>query len=908
MQHPFDRALGLESTSSMEMSGLFQNRRKRTTHGLKRGLEDLSSEDYEKHVMVSAMGEPARLDKSSQKRWVNMQAAEATKSRDRFTEAIGGNIFVKGRGGSYRGDQNLEDHFNMMEAIRQQRVDMGDIGQAAGRPGYTYNHMNTRDPAQGLDGAIADVIRRAWDDAAILDPVVRRRQKTTQIQNTDAKVTAAGIQAGKTGTELSTGGVEEGLIRSKVGMRTTDYQNRLTARYPDDRFTQSMVERAQVSRVNANANHQIFSGNVGYGPQDATPVDTLEGDHDEKEGEEQQEQRPTRPVFHSSRERSFQASPARDETPAHPPSLRLRGGVRGSSSSSEAERPRKRNYHPKMIYPRHPIEDKFNLPLVGRGKEKHERRLKQIEALMAAEEPDEDVSSEETRGPGSSASPSRERYEARMAAESARMPNPIREAHENMPESERLARQRRAKAQKDREARQEALKQKRRAAQSSANAEMAKQAATDRRLAPVDQDDVAAAVAHDRIVDDIRDATGFGQNDHIHDKPEDEIDARAHDPLQEPNQSSEALDEEPVDMELEPLEPEEARIEAASAETPIPPSKNELGQKEHSESKPRTSTRPKKSSSIQVTESVSRGNWINTPTGRKILWKSDKMRSLTPEKSRSKSAPAERASGSRGHSYSSGSTIDYRDSAERESEEGKYPSLSLSITPPIPKSKEKSTSSSSSSETMPPPSDRPRRESDIATIDYLHNTPALAGISGGWTYVPKPRSIPNYGDVTDRNSMRRAVSKTLSKFDQNLLSIYKKAEKHLSYSMIDDLLGDQATSVSLGEITRQRAGYGFDPNLGPVDSDAQFNVPPPVAMQADPAALYEWARSAREVIQTTIDEQNKRIEKIKKAKENQERMRLIDEYEAESEELAYTLRAYINAMREFHGRSQEDPA
>lgn len=267
-----------------------------------------------------------------------MQAAEAQKQRDRFVQSIGNNIFIKGKKGKFGNDQMFEDQYNLMEAIRQERVDMRDVGQASGRPGYTYNQMNVRDPAKGLDPALAELVRRAWDDASTLDPSIRKRQKTLDINITDPKLTGAGQMSGNTGTKLSVGGMSEGIIRSKVGMRTSDYQNRLNAAYPDDQFTRTTVEKLQISRVNSNANATIFTGKVGYGPQDATPVDAIEGEKLKEGGGEAtgpvkgpfspQSGRGYSSSDYSSRAGSSSGEPRRRSAYGAAPPLRLRGGAR----------------------------------------------------------------------------------------------------------------------------------------------------------------------------------------------------------------------------------------------------------------------------------------------------------------------------------------------------------------------------------------------------------------------------------------------------------------------------------------------------------------------------------------------------------------------------------------------------
>jgi len=280
MDNPFDKVLGLDDGYGLENIKIYSQKRRKTPFGLRKKLEDLSQEDYEKMVTSTPWNEPQFLAGKGQKQWTKMQADEASKSRQRFVDAIGSNVFVKGRGGNISVDNDLQDHWNLFEAIRQQRVDMRDIGQSANRPGYTYNHMNARDPARGMDPDLADVINRAWEEAAIMDPTVRKAKRKWPINTLDTNITAAGILPTLTESSLSVGKMDEGIFKSKVGVRTSDYQNKIFGGYPDDRFTQSRVQTMQVSKMNTGANRHIFTGRVGLGIQDGVGVDDLEENRD----------------------------------------------------------------------------------------------------------------------------------------------------------------------------------------------------------------------------------------------------------------------------------------------------------------------------------------------------------------------------------------------------------------------------------------------------------------------------------------------------------------------------------------------------------------------------------------------------------------------------------------------------
>ena len=261
-ENPFDRALGVDGMNVRDDARLYKRRSQKTGNGLRKKLEDLSPEDYMKYSTVSPWNEPARTNARDNKAWQKMQVAEASVSRERFVTAIGNDVFVKGRNGDPVKDQSVEDQWNLIEAIRQQRVDMGDVGESAGRAGYTYNNMNERDPAAGLDPGLALAMRRAWDMASTLDPTVRRSKRKWGTDR-DSLLTGAGVAPSHTDTALDVGNLSEGTVTNSVGLRTSDWQGKSQIPAADDRFTNSKVQAVQTARSNFVANRFITTSAPG---------------------------------------------------------------------------------------------------------------------------------------------------------------------------------------------------------------------------------------------------------------------------------------------------------------------------------------------------------------------------------------------------------------------------------------------------------------------------------------------------------------------------------------------------------------------------------------------------------------------------------------------------------------------
>jgi hypothetical protein len=202
-----------------------------------------------------------------------VQEREATVQRDRFVESIGNTIFSR-KGNRSTQDIKLEDQYNMLEAIRQGRVDMMDVGQAAGRPGFTYGkNGNMRDPAYGLPVQFQEVINRAWDNASQMNPSIRSRdwfRAQTEASN----------------TSLSTGDPSENSLTSKLGMKTSDYMQVVPIHPSDDRFTQTRVEQVAASQANYALNAAIL-GSDTVDRNQRNPYDQLPGTRRKRPGEDE---------------------------------------------------------------------------------------------------------------------------------------------------------------------------------------------------------------------------------------------------------------------------------------------------------------------------------------------------------------------------------------------------------------------------------------------------------------------------------------------------------------------------------------------------------------------------------------------------------------------------------------------
>lgn len=829
----------------MDHVRMYKNKNRRTAHELKKSLTDLSQEDYTKHTMVSQFGDPSSLDKKGQKRWANMQTAEAQKIRERFSEAIGNNIFVKGRGASYRHDQGLEDHFNLMEAIRQQRPDMRDIGQAADRPGYTYNHMNSRDPTIGMDPALADVIRRAWDDASTLDPTVRRRQKTLQIQNTDSRLTGAGQQAGITGTELSIGGMDEGIIKSKVGMRTSDYQNRLNARYPDDHFTQSMVERLQVSRVNSNANTEIFTGKVGYGPQDSTSIDSLEGgiaDIPEHFHEPSYESSSSGHGYSSGRERPLRLAGGargsstsegeinseeeerkygpRERRPSPPPrgTGRRRGGREKGTVHTFKKPVAERNYHQLNRYPLHFIEERFNLK-PPRGTRAREARASALETIYADAYPDEDLTGSTSSGT---------EYNRKVSTYNRIMGRPEEEGfRERVPvagvDDEPVARTSASEGEGY-----------------GSGLDPPPEGDSEEQVFDRNRERVERIIAEERKERQM-DVTGFHQNDQNKQGKAIQSEREPPQPLKEPNSSTvndpagqlqlTESEEEPVpgrepftgpqSWAVDKYGGRESESEAEAEEDwpgYFPPAAEE---KEREEKEPPPAAPKRKSPEIEIPPK-------------------------TPPKKRSKSQPAE-PSRSRSPSVASG----------YEAGPSRSPSRSRS----------RSAATEAWGEESGP----------LAGGEYNFMTRGLAHALGERFKEPGARNIRGGGHISSAGELKKAYINMAGAADPFFTQNYDEVFKHLTSAQLDSILEDALNSENRGESTRE--------------AEPEWDV-----NSENPNNLMKSIRQGR--LDPDIKIAKSLLGQMRKARDEKTRDHLVRRYHSITDQIERAFRDYVNAVRQ----------
>jgi hypothetical protein len=250
-----------------------KHRRHGTNHQVRHRVRDLTPDMLNKVIERNPWNEPETKTKQQRAAWANVQEREATVQRDRFVESIGNTIFSR-KGNRSTQDIKLEDQFNMLEAIRQGRVDMMDVGQASGRPGFTYSkNGNMRDPAYGLPVQFQEVINRAWDNASQMNPSVRSREWFR-------------AQTEASNTSLSTGDPSENSLTSKLGMKTSDYMQAVPVAASDDRFTQTRVKQVAASQANYALNAAIL-GSDTVDRNQRNPYDQLPGTRRKRPGEEE---------------------------------------------------------------------------------------------------------------------------------------------------------------------------------------------------------------------------------------------------------------------------------------------------------------------------------------------------------------------------------------------------------------------------------------------------------------------------------------------------------------------------------------------------------------------------------------------------------------------------------------------
>ena len=175
LDNAFDRVLNLDGTNPNDSMRVHKNKRHGTNHQIRHRTRDLTPEILNKVVERNHWNEPETKTRQQRAAWAMVQEREATVQRDRFLETIGNTIFSR-RSNRSPQDIKLEEHYEFIEAIRQGRVDLMDVGQAANRPGFTYaKEGNARDPAYGVPVQFQEVINRAWDNAAVMNPAIRSR-------------------------------------------------------------------------------------------------------------------------------------------------------------------------------------------------------------------------------------------------------------------------------------------------------------------------------------------------------------------------------------------------------------------------------------------------------------------------------------------------------------------------------------------------------------------------------------------------------------------------------------------------------------------------------------------------------------------------------------------------------------
>jgi hypothetical protein len=182
-----------------------------------------------------------------------MQAQESQFSRERFINSIGNRIFIKGRGAQGARDLQAEAQWNLIEAIRQGRQDMMDIGQGAGKPGYSYKNENTRDPGRGMPPDLALTLRVAQEKASTMNPRVKSyKRASSHMQSTPFKeIATSGIGTYKDGDITDNG----------IGYRTSDYQ--AEHYYPPnipEQYTRTKVADVNAARANYESNVNALDG------------------------------------------------------------------------------------------------------------------------------------------------------------------------------------------------------------------------------------------------------------------------------------------------------------------------------------------------------------------------------------------------------------------------------------------------------------------------------------------------------------------------------------------------------------------------------------------------------------------------------------------------------------------------
>jgi hypothetical protein len=219
-------------------------------------MGDITQEQLEKYTSTSQMNEPARTNRKEEKMWVQMQEREGTLQSERFKDAISRKIFQNGVGGDTANDMEVAAQYELIKAITDGRVDFQDVGQAAGRPGYTYNSENTRDPTIGLPPHLAYALQLDIDAASMLNPRVCKRRRTDTAGN-PRLMTGGGLTTLAKGMSLGTGKMEDGYATSSLPMLTSDYQQVDPVTETDPRYPSTRVQQVQGAHGNSLRNRLI---------------------------------------------------------------------------------------------------------------------------------------------------------------------------------------------------------------------------------------------------------------------------------------------------------------------------------------------------------------------------------------------------------------------------------------------------------------------------------------------------------------------------------------------------------------------------------------------------------------------------------------------------------------------------
>lgn len=244
--------LNLDNKHS-DTARIYQKRRPRmTNHGVRNHLTDVTPDHLRRYTSSSEMNAPSMSTGMHRVMWQKMQAREAETDRDRFISAVGGHVFKRG---GVRGMQGmkLEQQWKLLENIRQGRVDTRDTGMAAGRPGYTSERQNTRDPGIGMPYVLREAMRKASENAHMMNPAVKKHH-----------VASVG---------------PDDMVTTGPTMKTSDYMNdRQMAPAVNRRMPWDFVGAVQA----ANQNKRGIRGILNRDPTEAQEQDRLRYEHNER--------------------------------------------------------------------------------------------------------------------------------------------------------------------------------------------------------------------------------------------------------------------------------------------------------------------------------------------------------------------------------------------------------------------------------------------------------------------------------------------------------------------------------------------------------------------------------------------------------------------------------------------------